>query len=428
MHILWIKTEFLHPVDKGGRIRTYQMLRALKREHRVTYLTLDDGTAAPNAEELALEYADVVERVTFTPPAKGSAGFFLDLLRNVFSSLPYAVARYRSRALRDRIRELCAAGDVDVVVCDFLAPSLNVPDGLGQPTVLFQHNVEAMIWERHATVAKHPVKRAYMRRQWQRMLRHEQRECARFDHVIAVSAEDAAVFREQYGVAEASHVPTGVDTAYFRPTGQVGRNMHEIVFTGSMDWMPNEDAIRWFVKDILPLVRARVPDATLTVVGRNPSASIRALGDDPAITVTGSVPDVRPYIERAAAFIVPIRIGGGTRLKIFEAMAMERPVVSTAIGAEGLPVRDGVDALLADTPEAFADAVVRLLLDPALASRIGDAAASEVRAEYGWDRVAARFADICAGVAARSGKLPNQPATVPAPSPAVAGAVSNQVR
>jgi sugar transferase (PEP-CTERM/EpsH1 system associated) len=400
VHILWIKTEFLHPVDKGGRIRTYQMLRALRRNHRVTYLTLDDGTAAPNAEELAKEYADVVERVPFAPPAKGTVGFYLDLLCNVFSPLPYAVARYRSGELRERVRSLCGKGDVDVVVCDFLAPSLNVPNELGAPTVLFQHKVEAMIWERHATVARHPVKRAYMRRQWQRMLRHERAECARFDHVIAVSPEDAAVFRDQFGISAVSHVPTGVDTDFFRPSDKVERRPHEVVFTGSMDWMPNEDAIRWFVQDILPLVRARVPDVTLTVVGRNPPAAVRALGENAGITVTGSVPDVRPYIERAAAFIVPIRIGGGTRLKIFEAMAMERPVVSTAVGAEGLPVRDGVDTLLADSPDAFADAVVQLLLDPALAARIGNAAAAAVRAEYGWDRVAVRFAELCGEIAA----------------------------
>jgi glycosyltransferase involved in cell wall biosynthesis len=336
------------------------------------------------------------------------------------------VARYRSRALGERLRALCAKGDVDVVVCDFLAPSLNVPNDLGVPTVLFQHNVEAMIWERHATVAKHPVKRAYMHRQWQRMLRHERAECARFDHVIAVSPEDAAVFQEQFGVRAVSHVPTGVDTEYFRPSGQVERRPHEIVFTGSMDWMPNEDAIRWFVADILPLVRARVPDVTLTVVGRNPSAGIRALGGNAGVTVTGSVPDVRPYIERAAAFIVPIRIGGGTRLKIFEAMGMERPVVSTTIGAEGLPVRDGVDALIADAPESFADAVVRVLLDPALAARIGDAAAASVRAKHGWDRVAERFAEICAGVVKPANELSNRPVSVPATSPASAGAALNQ--
>ena len=396
MHILWIKTELLHPVDKGGRIRTYQMLRALRREHRVTYLTLDDGTAAPDAVERATEYAHEVVRVPFAPPAKGTPGFFLDLLRNVASLLPYAVARYRSRALEQRLRELVARGDVDVVVCDFLAPSLNVPDDLGVPTVLFQHNVEAMIWERHAQVAASPVKKAYMREQWRRMLRHERAECRRFDRVIAVSPQDAEVFRRDFGVPDAADVPTGVDTEFFRPSGTVAREPHGLVFTGSMDWMPNEDAIRWFVSEILPRVRQRVPDVSLTVVGRHPPAAVRALAEvDANLRVTGSVPDVRPYVEAAAAFVVPIRVGGGTRLKIFEAMAMERPVVSTTIGAEGLPVRDGVDSVLADGAAPFADAVVAILTDPARAARIGSEAARVVRANYGWDGVAARFASLC---------------------------------
>jgi len=396
MHILWIKTELLHPVDKGGRIRTYQMLRALRREHRVTYLTLDDGTAAPDALERATEYAHEVVRVPFAPPAKGTAGFFLDLLRNVASPLPYAVARYRSTALERKLRELVARGGVDVVVCDFLAPSLNVPDDLGVPTVLFQHNVEAMIWERHAQVAANPVKKAYMREQWRRMLRFERAECRRFDRVIAVSPQDAEVFRRDFGVPDAADVPTGVDTEFFRPSGTVAREPHNLVFTGSMDWMPNEDAIRWFVAEILPRVRQRVPDVSLTVVGRHPPASVRALAEvDPNLRVTGSVPDVRPYVEAAAAFVVPIRVGGGTRLKIFEAMAMERPVVSTTIGAEGLPVRHDVDAVLADGAAPFADAVVAILTDPARARRIGDEAAAVVRAKYGWDGVAARFAALC---------------------------------
>jgi sugar transferase (PEP-CTERM/EpsH1 system associated) len=397
VHILWIKTELLHPVDKGGRIRTYQMLRALRREHRITYLTLDDGTAAPDALARAAEYSHEVVRVPFAPAAKGTAGFYLDLARNVASALPYAVARYRVPALTQRLRELVARGGVDVVVCDFLAPSLNVPADLGVPTVLFQHNVEAAIWERHAQVATQPVKRRYMREQWRRMLRHERAECRRFDRVIAVSPQDAEVFRRDFGVAGAAHVPTGVDVDFFRPTGQVARQPRELVFTGSMDWMPNEDAIRWFEREILPLVRRAVPDVKLTVVGRNPPASIRALGEgDPAIEVTGSVPDVRPYMERAGVFIVPIRVGGGTRLKIFEAMAMERPVVSTTVGAEGLPLRDGVDALLADEPAAFAAAVVGLLQDPARGAALAAAGAAVVRAEYGWDGVAARFAALCA--------------------------------
>jgi sugar transferase (PEP-CTERM/EpsH1 system associated) len=418
MHILWIKTELLHPVDKGGRIRTYNMLRELKREHRVTYVTLDDGTAAPDAAERALEYCDELVRVPFAVAPRRSPRFFAELLGNLASRLPYAIARWRSPALTRAVEALCLKGDVDVVVCDFLAPSVNVPAGLSAPTVLFQHNVEAVIWERHAQVAGNPLARWYMREQWRRMRRFEQAECRRFDHVVAVSPQDAEAFRRDYGVVSVSDVPTGVDTEYFRPSGAEARAPRDLVFTGSMDWLPNEDAILWFAEAILPLVRARVPDVTLTVVGRNAPARIRALGEsDPAIRVTGSVPDVRPYIERAALFVVPIRVGGGTRLKIFEAMAMERAVVSTRVGAEGLPVRDGVDGLLRDDPAAFADAVVELLHDPARADGIGRAAAAMVRANYGWEGVAAQFAAACTG-----GRRGAEPHTGGAASPSYTAA------
>jgi glycosyltransferase involved in cell wall biosynthesis len=167
-----------------------------------------------------------------------------------------------------------------------------------------------------------------------------------------------------------------------------------------MDWLPNEDAILHFAHAILPLIRARMPDVTLTVVGRNPTPKLLALATEGCgITVTGSVPDVRPYLERAAAFVVPIRIGGGTRLKIYEAMAMGKAVVSTAVGAEGLPVTSGTDALLADDPQPFADAVLSLLESPEDAAAMGHRAQDWVRAEFGWGRVAQRFADICESAA-----------------------------
>ena len=396
MHILWLKTELLHPVDKGGRIRTYQMLRALKQEHRITYLALDDGTAAPDAAAKADEYCHELVRVPFAPARKGSPAFYLDLARNLVSPLPYAVARYQSGAMRRAIVEAVRRKHVDVVVCDFLAPSVNVPGELGVPAVLFQHNVESMIWERHAQVATGAVRKWYMGEQWRRMQRHEASECRRFDQVIAVSPQDAEVFRSQFGVERVSDVPTGVDVEYFSPRGLETQQGNRLVFTGSMDWMPNEDAMLWFVEAILPRVRARVPDVTLSIVGRNPPARIRALGGHDGVEVTGSVPDVRPYLERAAAFIVPIRIGGGTRLKIFEAMSMGRAVISTAVGAEGLPVTHGVDTLLADDPVTFADAVVAVLQDPDHAARLGARAAAKVRAEFGWQAVADRFAKQCA--------------------------------
>lgn len=401
MRVLWLKTELLHPIDKGGKIRTYAMLRELRRQHPVTYLTLDDGAAAPDAAERATEYCDEVIRVPFAPAAKGGAAFYLDLAVNVASPLPYAVSKYRSAALRSRLTEVIRAGDHDVLVCDFLAPSVNVPARPAIATVLFQHNVEAMIWARRADVARGALNRHYMRLQHRRMKAWEQRECRRFDHVIAVSDADRDVIRTEYGVGAVSSVPTGVDAAFFAPSGSVERRPQDIVFTGSMDWMPNEDGIEWFCRDVLPAVRRRIPAATLTVVGRNPSPAVRSLAQRYAgVEVTGTVPDVRPFLERAGALVVPLRVGGGTRLKVFEGMAMGRAIVSTTIGAEGLALEPGREILIADDPADFAAAVSRLLEDPALGEEIGRRAAGRVRRDFSWDGCARLFAQTCAQVVA----------------------------
>jgi glycosyltransferase involved in cell wall biosynthesis len=195
-------------------------------------------------------------------------------------------------------------------------------------------------------------------------------------------------------------VPTGVDTDFFRPRKEVEREPNNLVFTGSMDWLPNEDAIQYFIKEIMPLIRQSVPGVVLTVVGRNPYQSLVDLSKrDSSVVVTGRVEDVRPYMERASVYVVPIRIGGGTRLKIYEAMAMEKPIVSTTVGAEGLPVKDCEELLLADEPSSFAEAVVRVLQQEAFATELGNRAARVVRERFGWDKVSATFAEICEGAA-----------------------------
>jgi glycosyltransferase involved in cell wall biosynthesis len=327
----------------------------------------------------------------------------VELLRNLASQLPYAIRKYRSAEMRHAIVDVTRKSEADVIVCDFLAPAVNVPPREDLPcrVVLFQHNVEAAIWERHASVASNPLAKVYMREQWRRMRAFERAQCCRFDHVVAVSRRDMEVFESEYGVTNVSEIPTGVDIEYFRPRGGVQPRPHDLVFTGSMDWVPNEDAIVFFTESILPRIREAVPDVTLTVVGRHPSPRVLALArHDSAVRVTGSVPDVRPFIERAAVFIVPLRIGGGTRLKIYEAMAAEKAVVSTSIGAEGLPVTDGEDIMLADTPGTFASSVVQLLTDAQRAEEIGQRAAAMVRAEFGWDHVAEKFATICDGLVA----------------------------
>lgn len=394
MRILWIKTELLHPIDKGGKIRTYQMLRSLVRQHEVTYLCLDDGRSSPEDRNNASQYCTRLITVPFHPAPKGSPAYFLDLLKNVFSRLPYAVSRYRSRLLKKRVADL--APGHELVICDFLFPSYAVPTDLQVPTVLFQHNVEAMIWKRRASVRQNFLRRAYMREQWRRMRRFESAECRRLDHVVAVSASDAETFRNEYGALSVSHVPTGVDLEYFSPRAPRPMDSSELIFVGSMDWLPNEDAVCWFAEHVLARVRQQAPNVSLTIVGRSPGSAVRKLAaQDSGIQVTGTVPDVRPYLERGAVFVVPLRIGGGTRLKIYEAMATGIPMVATTIGAEGLPVRSEEHLLIADTPEEQAAAIVRLLKNPRVASELARNALAFVRQHGSWESVSKRFLDSC---------------------------------
>ena len=372
------------------------MLKELKRNCHITYLTLDDGTADTKARELSSEYCHELVCIPHPRREKFTTGFYVELMLNLASDLPYAIKKYESSAMREEIKKHVADKRFDVLVCDFLAPAANVPANINCPTVLFQHNVEAMIWKRHYEVQSNPVKKAYLYGQWQKMQAFEAKMCPQFNCVVAVSREDRELMQQEYGVENIYDVPTGVDTAFFRPSGQRARKPHNLVFTGSMDWLPNEDAIRYFTEEIMPRIKKAVPGVTLTVVGRDPYPSLVELSKrDPSVIVTGRVEDVRPFMEEAAVYIVPLRIGGGTRLKIYEAMAMEKAIVSTSIGAEGLPVTDGEEILLADTPELFADAVVRLLQQDSLASNIGKRAATRVREEFGWDKVAESFVRIC---------------------------------
>ena len=324
MRILWLKTELLHPVDKGGKIRSYNMLKELKRDHHVTYLALDDGSADRDARKRATEYCHDLVCVPHHHREKFSPGFYVELLFNLASRFPYAIKKYESAAMRGEVFNRANNGTIDIVICDFLAPAINVPPNLPRPAILFQHNVEAIIWKRHFEVQSNPLKRSYLRGQWRKMVKFEKEMCQRFDSVIAVSAEDRDQMRQDYSIKAVFDVPTGVDTEFFSPSGREDIEPHNLVFTGSMDWLPNEDAIRYYTEQIFPIIRRSIPDATLTVVGRNPYPGLLELSKrDPSIVVTGRVEDVRPYMERAAAYVVPLRIGGGTRLKIFEAMAME---------------------------------------------------------------------------------------------------------
>src|SRR3954469_10057353 len=393
MRILWLKSDLLLPLDKGGKLRTWHLMRHLARRHQITYLSFADPDQ-PRADVDGMhEVAVRVETIPRRDPAKRSLRFYADAARHLADPLPYAVGKYRSRAYAAKFRELVSTTAFDLIVCDFLPPAVNLPARLPAPAVLFTHNVEAEIWRRHAETATNPVARLLYRSQHRRMHAFEARALRRFDGVLAVSDADRETFARLYpGTVRRpiEVVATGVDTQFFGPASSApsGRGL---VFTGSMDWLPNEDAMLYFCRDILPLIRVQEPDVSVSIVGRAPTPAVQRLAGEPRVAVPGRVDDVRPFMRDAAVYIVPLRIGGGTRLKIFEAMAMSKAVVSTTIGAEGLPVVNGRDLDLGDDPARFAHAVVRLMRDEGARRALETAARALVVEKYDWSAVALDF-------------------------------------
>jgi sugar transferase (PEP-CTERM/EpsH1 system associated) len=390
MRILWLKTDLLLPLDKGGKLRTWHLMRHLARRHEITYLAFADPDEPRDNLEGMHEVAAHVETIPRAEVPKASPRFFARVAWHLADPLPYAVGQYRSAAYRRRVRALLDARNFDLVVADFLFPVINLPQRLPCPAVLFTHNVEAEIWRRHAETATGRLRKALYGVQHRRMLRYEGRALRRFEGLLAVSDADRETFARLYTGVERDAidvVPTGVDVDYFMPAPSPAQGT-ELVFTGSMDWLPNEDAMAWFCRDVLPHIRAEVPETRLSIVGRAPTPAVLRLAADHGVRVTGRVDDVRPYIHDAAVFVVPLRIGGGTRLKIFEAMAMAKAVVSTTVGAEGLPVTHQRDIVLADGEADFARAVVTLLRDVAARRQLEQAARQLVAERFDWSAVA----------------------------------------
>ncbi len=387
MKILWISPFLLHPTEKGGQIRSLGILRELHRRHEIHFASFQLPGQRPDRLP---EYCARSYLVPHILPSRRSPAFVPRFLANTLSPLPLSVALDRSAPMRRLLTTLLADRSFDVAVCDFLSTAVNLPDP--SRVVLFQHNVETMIWRRLAGTSASPLKRWYFHRQAERMFQYERRLCRAARRVIAVSEDDARRIREMFGADRVAATPTGVDLEYFAPpdpSAQAGPS-RDLIFAGTMDWIPNIDGILWFVREVLPLIRQRRPDVTLTIAGRAPVAEIAALGS-PAIAVTGRVPDIRPYLWDARVSIVPLLAGGGTRLKIYEAMAAGVPVVSTTIGAEGLVFDDGVHLRLADRPEDFAARCLHLLENDAARDAQRQAALRLARERFSWERVARDF-------------------------------------
>jgi sugar transferase (PEP-CTERM/EpsH1 system associated) len=395
MKLLWVKAGGLLPPDMGGKIRSYNILKQLARQHEITLFTF----YPEHPDDQHLRGAGIFAKLVPVPlplPPRRSLGEYLRSARIMAAGRPVTIDKFLYPEVRRRYAELLASATFDVVICDFLVPGSLMHWKTPPPTILFTHNVEAQIWERHAKIAATPLMKVAAWLEARALVRTERRYVELADHVLAVSENDRAFFLQYIAPDRISVIPTGVDTEYFQPSFEP-EQPDTMAFTGTMDWMPNEDGVAYFIDKIFPLIRHEIPDAAFWAVGRRPPRRIQALASG-NVVVTGAVDDIRPYLGKAAVCVVPLRSGSGTRIKIFEAMAMGKAVVSTTMGAEGLPVRHGENIVLADDPADFARQVVQLLRDPQRRAKLGRAARQLVEENYGWPSVAAYFDQIMQAV------------------------------
>ena len=395
MKILFLSQRFLLPMDTGGKIRTGNILKQLAKTHEITLISnVESPKDDPYISKMD-KYSTKFISVPWRETKKYSLLFYLRLFFKLFSIYPVSVLNDYSKELKSAVEKECANSEYDVAICDFVQSALNFKNIKNIPTILFQHNVESEIARRHFQQSLTTVVKIFWYLQWKRMYSFEKKTCRTFNIVIAVSDKDKSFFNQTFHLDNVETIPTGVDVDYFIPQ-TVNIENHSLIFCGSMDWLPNEDAILFFIKDILPRIKNRIPGIKLNVVGRNPSPSLQKfIRKYPEIHLTGWVKDIRPYIAASSLYVVPMRIGGGTRLKIYEAMAMGKTIISTSVGAEGLPAENGKHLIIENDPIKFSNRIIALLNDNDKRKKIGETAAGYVRQKFAWREVAERYAEIC---------------------------------
>ena len=392
MKILWVKPGKLLPLDTGGKLRTYNILRQLDSGHELTYLSYYGGARDEQYERDIVDHLPGTLSMHTAAPDTTPVERYLDYLRRLPSRAPYAVSKFTARQVRETVSDWIRQQKFDVAVCDFLSSALNFPDHLATPSALFQHNVETVLWKRKAEFEVKTVDRIVSKIEYAKMVRFEPAQVRRFHHVIAVSEADRQAMSGMVDPSHISVVPTGVDLSKYEYDPQVEPNCPLVVYTGSMDWEANIDGVEFFCREIWPVVLRKVPNARFRIVGRDPHPRVKKLASD-SVEVTGTVPSIVPHLREAAVFVVPLRIGGGTRIKIYEGMATGKATVATSVGAEGLDVQHGRDILLEDDPKAFAEAIVTLLKDPGMRRRYEAAAAATAR-KYDWSVIGQTFVGV----------------------------------
>ena len=390
MKILFLSPTVPYPLTDGGRIRVYNLLKHISQQYEVTLVALE--TQDTDAESIShIQQLGIHVHLVPAPSTLNSVSL-KTLISAFFKRQPFTVARYNVPAYRKKIRQLLSSINFDLVHYEMLHTAQFFSE-TDLPRVLAQQNVDSAIWRRLKSETIRPLyKFAY----WTQQLafhRYERVMSPKFDAITCTSEIDAAVFQEHCPEDTVKVIPNGVDITHFQPDYEAEEPAH-LIYIGSMDWYPNEDAVSFFIEEVFPKIQKEVPEVKFSIVGGNPTARIKTLAGKEGITVTGRVDEIKPYFSKATVFVVPLRIGSGTRLKILEALAMGKAVVSSTVGAEGLNLKDGEEIFIADDPKNFAAAVIQLITDSALRRSIGKNGRARVEKDYDWQNIGQKLLTV----------------------------------
>jgi sugar transferase (PEP-CTERM/EpsH1 system associated) len=400
--ILFLTPQVPYPPRKGTALRNWGLISGLAKDHELALLSfVETGQREPLEKALS----DISRVSTVQVPLRKTSSRVFDMLR---SKLPDMALRLASQEFSRELTEWLDRERFDVVQVEGIemAPYIPVIQAVqpGALIVFDDHNCEYLLQQRaYAADRLVPTRwlaAAYSLVQYRRLKKYEAQVCQAAHRVLAVSDQDAAALRSLVSGLRVTVVPNGVDVSFYGPHKDVPRaegRPETLVFTGTMDFRPNIDAVLWFHQRVLPIIRERFPSVRFYIVGQRPHRRLDRLRDDPAVAITGSVSDVRPFIAEADVYVAPLRVGGGTRLKLLEALSMGKAVVSTRVGAEGYPVQEGRHLMLADSPLEFAEAVVALLHSPNRRASLGKAAREFVVRGYDWRLVVPKVECAYAG-------------------------------
>jgi sugar transferase (PEP-CTERM/EpsH1 system associated) len=400
MKILFLSQIVPYPPHGGVLQRGFNLIREIGRRNEVHLLAfvhpdvlgsvelLDESRKALGEHCRKIEYFDLW-------PKKSKVHQTAGLLWGGMSELPFSVLAHRSGVFEASMAEVLRREEIDLVHYDTLALAQFSRDTKGVPRVLTHHNIESQLMKRRADTESNPLAKFYLSQQARKISAYELAECGKFDLNIFVSDTDAASLKNRLPGIRAEVIPNGVDLQYFKldPTDDVA-GKPTLIYTGGMNMFANRDAVLFFLREIWPAIKQEIPEVRFYAVGQDPPSELLRMADgDSSVVVTGYVDDIRPLVAQSAVYVVPLRVGGGTRLKILDAMAMERAIISTSVGAEGINVTSGKNILLVDAPSEFAARTLELLRNPDLRAKLGLEARKLVESEYSWDRIGGRLQD-----------------------------------